>query len=45
MSGIGAELQRPMAVVLAGSLLSSTFLTLILIPVLYDVFTRDRVKT
>jgi HAE1 family hydrophobic/amphiphilic exporter-1 len=42
MSGVGAELQRPMAVVLAGSLLSSTFLTLILIPVLYDVFTRDK---
>ena len=44
MSGVGAELQRPMAVVLAGSLLSSTFLTLILIPVLYDVFTRDKEK-
>lgn len=44
MSGVGAELQRPMAVVLAGSLLSSTFLTLFLIPVLYEVFTRDKVK-
>ncbi|MBU4404431.1 MAG: efflux RND transporter permease subunit, partial [Acidobacteria bacterium] len=44
MSGVGAELQRPMAVVVAGSLLSSTFLTLILIPVLYELFTRDKVK-
>jgi HAE1 family hydrophobic/amphiphilic exporter-1 len=45
MSGVGAELQRPMAVVVAGSLLSSTFLTLILIPVLYEVFTRDKAKS
>jgi len=45
MSGVGAELQRPMAVVLAGSLLSSTFLTLVLIPVLYEMFIRDRGKT
>ena len=45
MSGVGAELQRPMAVVLAGSLLSSTFLTLFLIPVLYEIFTRDKVKS
>ena len=45
MSGVGAELQRPMAVVVAGSLLSSTFLTLILIPVLYEMFTRDKVQT
>lgn len=44
MSGLGAELQRPMAVVVAGSLLSSTFLTLILIPVLYEMFTRDKAK-
>jgi HAE1 family hydrophobic/amphiphilic exporter-1 len=44
MSGVGAELQRPMAVVLAGSLLSSTILTLVLIPVLYEIFTHDKVK-
>jgi HAE1 family hydrophobic/amphiphilic exporter-1 len=44
MSGVGAELQRPMAVVVAGSLLSSTFLTLILIPVLYEMFSRDGLK-
>jgi len=42
MSGVGTELQKPMAVVLAGSLISSTFLTLILIPVLYEMVTRDR---
>lgn len=45
MSGVGAELQRPMAVVLAGSLLSSTFLTLVLIPVLYEMFIHERGKT
>lgn len=45
MSGVGAELQRPMAVVLAGSLISSTILTLVLIPVLYEVFTRDRERS
>lgn len=43
MSGVGTELQKPMAVVLFGSLLSSTFLTLILIPVLYEMVTRDKV--
>lgn len=36
----GADLQKPMAVVIVGGLLSSTFLTLILIPVFYSLFTR-----
>jgi HAE1 family hydrophobic/amphiphilic exporter-1 len=44
VSGVGAELQRPMAVVLAGSLLSSTFLTLILVPVLYEMVTKEKAK-
>ncbi len=42
MSGVGTELQKPMAIVLFGSLLSSTFLTLILIPVLYEMVTREK---
>ncbi len=33
----GSELQRPLAVVVIGSLLASTFLTLVLIPVLYEM--------
>lgn len=39
-SGIGAEIQRPLAVVVLGGLISSTALTLILLPVLYDLFLK-----
>jgi cobalt-zinc-cadmium resistance protein CzcA len=35
-SGAGAEVQRPLATVVIGGVLSSTFLTLILLPLLYD---------
>lgn len=34
-SGIGSEVQRPLAIVVIGGLVSSTLLTLILLPVLY----------
>ena len=34
-SGTGAEVQRPLATVVIGGILSSTFLTLVLLPVLY----------
>lgn len=34
-SGAGAEVQRPMAIVLVGGLVSSTYLTLILMPCIY----------
>lgn len=37
-SGIGSEVQRPLAVVVVFGLTSSTFLTLILIPALYEWF-------
>ena len=33
--GIGSEVQRPLAIVVIGGLVSSTFLTLIMLPVLY----------
>lgn len=36
--GIGAEVQRPLAVVVVNGLISSTFLTLIVIPVLFKWF-------
>jgi heavy metal efflux system protein len=36
--GMGSEVQRPLAVVVVFGLLSSTFLTLILIPALYEWF-------
>ncbi|MFC4762243.1 efflux RND transporter permease subunit [Dyella koreensis] len=35
-SGVGAETQRPLATVVVGGLLTSTLLTLVLLPVLYD---------
>ena len=41
-TGRGAEVQRPLATVVAGGILSSTALTLLLLPVLYRLFARDR---
>ncbi|QBB69098.1 efflux RND transporter permease subunit [Pseudolysobacter antarcticus] len=35
-SGVGAETQRPLAAVVIGGLLTSTLLTLVLLPVLYE---------
>lgn len=40
--GPGAEIQRPLAVVVIGGLISSTLLTLILLPVLYERFGEGR---
>jgi len=34
-TGVGAEVQRPLATVVIGGILSSTFLTLVLLPTLY----------
>jgi cobalt-zinc-cadmium resistance protein CzcA len=39
-TGIGSEVQRPLATVVVGGLVSSTMLTLVLLPVLYPVFSR-----
>jgi cobalt-zinc-cadmium resistance protein CzcA len=41
-SGPGAEVQRPLATVVIGGILSSTFLTLVLLPVLYLWFEREK---
>lgn len=38
----GAEVQRPLATVVIGGIVSSTFLTLLLLPVLYDWVERRR---
>ena len=35
-SGAGGEVQRPLATVVIGGILSSTFLTLVLLPTLYE---------
>jgi cobalt-zinc-cadmium resistance protein CzcA len=40
--GIGSEVQRPLAVVVIGGLVSSTVLTLIVLPTLYGVFAGSR---
>ncbi len=42
-TGTGAEVQRPLATVVIGGLVSSTLLTLIVLPALYRIF--DRPKT
>jgi len=37
-TGIGSETQRPLALVVIGGLVSATLLTLIVLPVLYEMF-------
>ncbi len=41
-SGAGAEVQRPLATVVIGGIISATFLTLVLLPALYERFERGR---
>ncbi len=41
-SGSGAEVQRPLATVVIGGIITSTFLTLVLLPTLYAWVERDR---
>jgi heavy metal efflux system protein len=43
-TGVGAEVQRPLATVLIGGVVSSTLLTLVVLPVLYLAFRRRRVS-
>jgi len=43
-SGMGAEVQRPLATVVIGGVISSTLLTLLLLPVLYLVFAPRRLE-
>lgn len=37
----GAEVQRPLATVVVGGLVTSTFLTLFVLPLIYQIFERD----
>lgn len=39
-AGTGAEVQRPLATVVIGGILSSTALTLLVLPVFYQMFHR-----
>jgi cobalt-zinc-cadmium resistance protein CzcA len=42
-SGVGAEIQRPLASVILGGLITSTLLTLIVLPVLYETFSKKKI--
>lgn len=39
---IGSEIQKPLATVVVGGLVSSTLLTMLVIPSLYDLFSRNK---
>ncbi len=41
-TGAGGEVQRPLATVVIGGILSSTFLTLVLLPTLYEWLEREK---
>ena len=41
-TGSGAEVQRPLATVVIGGIITSTFLTLVLLPVLYEWIEKNR---
>jgi len=43
-TGVGSEVQRPLATVVVGGLLSSTLLTLFVLPVLYSTFSKKMLK-
>ncbi len=43
-SGAGAEVQKPLATVVIGGLITATFLTLIVLPLLYIIFSSKRKK-
>jgi cobalt-zinc-cadmium resistance protein CzcA len=40
-TGAGAEVQRPLATVVIGGIISSTILTLLVLPALYLLFRRE----
>ena len=40
----GAEVQRPLATVVIGGLITSTFLTLLILPTVYGWFERERIE-
>ncbi len=44
-TGIGAEVQRPLALVVIGGVISSTLLTLLVLPVLYTLFGAEAAPT
>ncbi len=43
-NGIGSEIQKPLATVVVGGLVSATLLTLFVVPVLYETFSKNKYK-
>lgn len=43
-SGVGAEIQKPLATVIVGGLVTATFLTLFVLPTLYSWFSKWRLQ-
>lgn len=43
-TGAGAEVQKPLATVVIGGLITATLLTLIVLPLLYILFTKSKMK-
>ena len=43
-TGVGAEVQRPLATVVVGGVISDCILTLLVLPALYTIFGRSRVE-
>lgn len=43
-NGVGAEIQRPLATVIVGGLVTATLLTLFVLPVLYNWFSKDKIN-
>ncbi|MFT6257953.1 MAG: cobalt-zinc-cadmium resistance protein CzcA [Cellvibrionaceae bacterium] len=44
-SGVGSEIQQPLAVVIIGGLFSSTALTLLVLPTVYQWLYRDKLSS
>ncbi len=44
-TGTGAEVQKPIATVVIGGLITATILTLVVLPALYALFTSPRIKS
>jgi cobalt-zinc-cadmium resistance protein CzcA len=43
-TGVGSEIQRPLATVVVGGLVSATLLTLFVVPVLYEFFSKRKLN-
>ena len=43
-NGVGAEIQRPLASVIVGGLVTATLLTLFVLPVLYAWFSKQKIE-